>query len=82
MVMLRAFLPCLLCSSGVERSTGGEVSSRHMRVLFCKGLNPELQSEQACCDEGKTLEQFIYLAIRLDFFYQFNLYFYVHLSPF
>ncbi len=28
MVMLKAFLPCLLRSSGVERSTGGEVSSR------------------------------------------------------
>ncbi len=37
-----------------------------LKLLFRKGLNPELQSEITCCDEGKTLEQIIDLAIRLD----------------
>ncbi len=37
-----------------------------LKLLFRKGLNHELQSELACRDEGKTLEQFINLAIRLD----------------
>ncbi len=37
-----------------------------LKLLFHKGLNHELQSELACRDEGKTLEQFINLAIRLD----------------
>ncbi len=37
-----------------------------LKLLFHKGLNHELQSELACRDEGKTLEQLINLAIRLD----------------
>ncbi len=37
-----------------------------LKLLFRKGLNHELQSELACHDKGKTLEQFINLAIRLD----------------
>ncbi len=37
-----------------------------LKLLFRKGLNHDLQSELACCDEGKTLEQFVNLAIRLD----------------
>ncbi len=37
-----------------------------LKLFFCKGLNHELQSELACRDEGKTLEQFINLAIHLD----------------
>ncbi len=37
-----------------------------LKLLFRKGLNHELQSELACRDKGKTLEQFINLAIRLD----------------
>ncbi len=37
-----------------------------LKLLFRKGLNPELQSEITCRDEDKTLEQFIDLAIRLD----------------
>ncbi len=37
-----------------------------LKLLFRKGLNHDLQSELACRDEGKTLEQFINLAIRLD----------------
>ncbi len=37
-----------------------------LKLLFRKGLNSELQSELACRDEGKTLEQFIDLAIHID----------------
>lgn len=37
-----------------------------MKLLFCKGLNMELQSELTCRDEGKTLTHFIDLAIRID----------------
>ncbi len=36
------------------------------RLLYRKGLSVELQSELACRDEGKTLEQFIDLSIRID----------------
>ncbi len=37
-----------------------------LKLLYRKGLSTELQTELACRDEGKTLEQFIDLAIRLD----------------
>ncbi len=37
-----------------------------LKLLFRKGLNHDLQSELACRDEGRTLGQFITLAIRLD----------------
>ncbi|KAL0177176.1 hypothetical protein M9458_026070, partial [Cirrhinus mrigala] len=37
-----------------------------LKLLFCKGLNAELESELACRDEGKSLAQFIDLAIRVD----------------
>ncbi len=37
-----------------------------LKLLFRKGLTTELQSELACRDEGRTLEQFIELAIRID----------------
>ncbi len=37
-----------------------------LKLLYRKGLSTELQTELACRDEGKTLEQFIELAIRLD----------------
>lgn len=37
-----------------------------LKLLYPKGLSAELQSELACCDEVKTLEQFINLSIRLD----------------
>ncbi|KAL0192337.1 hypothetical protein M9458_010633, partial [Cirrhinus mrigala] len=37
-----------------------------LKLLFRKGLNAELQSELACRDEGRSLAQFIDLAIRVD----------------
>ncbi|KAL0168456.1 hypothetical protein M9458_036678, partial [Cirrhinus mrigala] len=37
-----------------------------LKQLFRKGLNAELQSELACRDEGKSLAQFIDLAICVD----------------
>ncbi len=37
-----------------------------LKLLFCKGLSAELQSELACRDEGKSLDQFIDLAICID----------------
>lgn len=37
-----------------------------LKLLFHKELNIELQSELACSDEGKTLDQFIDLAICID----------------
>ncbi len=37
-----------------------------LRLLYRKGLNEELQSELACRDEGRTLEQFMELTIRID----------------
>lgn len=37
-----------------------------LKLLYLKGLSTELQTELACRDEGKTLEQFIDLAIRLN----------------
>ncbi len=37
-----------------------------LRLLYHKGLNEELQSELACRDEGRTLEQFMELTIRID----------------
>lgn len=37
-----------------------------LKLLFRKGLNTDLQSELACRDEDKTLDQFIELAIRVD----------------
>ncbi len=37
-----------------------------LKLHFRKGLGAELQSELACRDEGKTLDQFIDLAIRID----------------
>ncbi len=37
-----------------------------LRLLYRNGLNEELQSELACRDEGRTLEQFMELTIRID----------------
>ncbi|KAL0195114.1 hypothetical protein M9458_008686, partial [Cirrhinus mrigala] len=37
-----------------------------LKLLFRKGLNAELQLELACRDEGRSLAQFIDLAIRVD----------------
>ncbi len=37
-----------------------------LKLLYRKGLSAELQSELACRDEGRTLEEFINIAIRLD----------------
>ncbi len=37
-----------------------------LKVHFRRGLNHELQAELACCDEGRTLNQFIELAIQID----------------
>ncbi len=37
-----------------------------LKLLFRKGLSAELQSELACRDEGKSLDQFIDLAIHID----------------
>ncbi|XP_058619589.1 uncharacterized protein LOC131532156 [Onychostoma macrolepis] len=37
-----------------------------LKLLYRKGLTADLQSELACRDEGKTLEQFMETAIRID----------------
>lgn len=37
-----------------------------LKLLFQKGLNQELQSELACHDEGRNLDQFINLSVRID----------------
>ncbi len=37
-----------------------------LKLLYRKGLSAELQSELACRDEGRTLEEFINITIRLD----------------
>ncbi len=37
-----------------------------LKLHFCRGLSLELQTELACRDEGKTLDQLIDLAIRID----------------
>ncbi len=37
-----------------------------LKLLYHKRLTAELQSELTCRDEGKTLEQFIDLSIRID----------------
>ncbi len=37
-----------------------------LKLLYQKGLLAELQSELACRDEGRTLEEFINITIRLD----------------
>ncbi|KAL0159656.1 hypothetical protein M9458_043381, partial [Cirrhinus mrigala] len=37
-----------------------------LKLLYRKGLTTELQSELACCDEDKTLDEFIDLSIRID----------------
>ena len=37
-----------------------------LRLIYRKGLNPNLQGELACRDDGKTLKQIMELAIRLD----------------
>ncbi|KAL0150648.1 hypothetical protein M9458_054065, partial [Cirrhinus mrigala] len=37
-----------------------------LKFIYRCGLNEELQAELACRDEGKSLEQFMELAIRLD----------------
>ncbi len=37
-----------------------------LKLHFRRGLSTELQSELACRDEGKSLDQFIDLAIRID----------------
>ncbi len=44
--------------------TGWE--SGPLKLLYRKGLSAELQSELACRDEGRTLEEFINITIRLD----------------
>ncbi len=37
-----------------------------LKLLYRKGLSAELQSELACRDEGRTLDEFINITIRLD----------------
>ncbi len=37
-----------------------------LKLHFRRGLNPELQTELACRDEGKTLDQLIDLSICID----------------
>lgn len=37
-----------------------------LKTLYRKALNPELQTELVCRDEGKSLDQLIELSIRLD----------------
>ncbi len=37
-----------------------------LKLHFRRGLSPESQTELACRDEGKTLDQLIDLAIRID----------------
>ncbi|XP_051563312.1 uncharacterized protein LOC127446447 [Myxocyprinus asiaticus] len=37
-----------------------------LKLLFRQGLNTDVQSELACRDEDRTLDQFIDLAIRID----------------
>ncbi len=37
-----------------------------LKLHFCRGLSPELQTELACRNEGKTLDQLIDLPIRID----------------
>ncbi len=37
-----------------------------IKLLFRRGLNLELQSELACQDEGRSLSEFIELAIQID----------------
>ncbi|KAL0180378.1 hypothetical protein M9458_025820, partial [Cirrhinus mrigala] len=37
-----------------------------LKLLYRKGLTSELQSELACRDEGKSLDEFIELSIRID----------------
>ncbi|KAI2650571.1 Transposon Tf2-9 polyprotein [Labeo rohita] len=37
-----------------------------LKLLFCRGLNTDLQTELACRDEGRSLEEFIELAIHID----------------
>ncbi len=37
-----------------------------LKLFYRKGHNEELQSELACRDEGRTLEQFMELTIRID----------------
>uniref|UniRef100_A0A8C2C1P2 ribonuclease H n=1 Tax=Cyprinus carpio TaxID=7962 RepID=A0A8C2C1P2_CYPCA len=37
-----------------------------LKLLFRKGLRPELQSELACRDEGRNLNEFMDLTIRID----------------
>ncbi len=37
-----------------------------LKLLFRKGLSLELQSEMACRDEGRTLNEFIELSIQID----------------
>lgn len=37
-----------------------------LKLLYCKGLNTDLQAELACLDEGKSLSQFMDLTIHID----------------
>lgn len=37
-----------------------------LKTLFRKGLSPKLQTELACRNEWKDLDQFIELAIHID----------------
>ncbi|KAI2645023.1 Retrotransposon-derived protein PEG10 [Labeo rohita] len=41
-------------------------NDRPLKLHYRKGLNPDLQVELACRDEGLTLEQYIDLSIRVD----------------
>ncbi len=48
----------------LSAQTGG--ADDPLKLLFRKGLSMELQSELACRDEGRSLDQFIDLAIHID----------------
>ena len=37
-----------------------------LKVIFRRGLTHELQSELACRDEGRNLDEFINLTIQID----------------
>ncbi len=60
-------LSCWLCTIIPHaRCTNWMGGCRSSQTCLPQGSQPELQSELARHDEGKTLEQFIDLAIRLD----------------
>ncbi|XP_073669521.1 uncharacterized protein [Paramisgurnus dabryanus] len=37
-----------------------------LKILFRQGLNQDLQSELACCNEGMSFEEFVAMSIRVD----------------